>query len=60
MFQFECIMKIFAATRQSLSRRVRVFATHQAPCSWDSPGTNTGVSSHLLLQETFPTQGSDP
>ena len=29
------------------------------PCPWDSPGKNTAVSCHALLQGTFPTQGSD-
>ena len=32
---------------------------HQAPL-WDSPGNNTGVGCHALLQEIFPTQGSNP
>ena len=27
---------------------------------WNSPGKNTGIGCHLLLQETFPTQESDP
>ena len=27
-------------------------------CPWDSPGKNTGVRCHLLLQGIFPTQGS--
>ena len=27
---------------------------------WDSPGTNTGVGCHFLLQGLFPTQGSNP
>ena len=26
-------------------------------CPWDSPGKNTGVSCHSLLQRIFPTQG---
>ena len=26
-------------------------------CLWDSPGKNTGVGSHALLQRIFPTQG---
>ena len=26
-------------------------------CPWNSPGKNTGVSSHSLLQGNFPTQG---
>ena len=30
------------------------------PCPWDSPGKNTGVDFHALLQRIFPTQGSSP
>ena len=45
---------LFPGVVQSLSR-VRLFATpwtvaHQAPLSWDSPGNNTGVGCHFLLQ----------
>ena len=29
------------------------------PCSWTSPGKNTGVGCHSLLQGIFPTQGSN-
>ena len=29
-------------------------------CPWNSPGQNTGVSCHALLQGIFPTQGSNP
>ena len=29
-------------------------------CPWDSPGKNTGVGCHSLLQGFFPTQGSNP
>ena len=29
-------------------------------CLWNSPGKNTGVGSHTLLQGIFPTQGSNP
>ena len=28
-------------------------------CPWDSPGKNTGVGCHFLIQEIFPTQGSN-
>ena len=28
-------------------------------CPWNYPGKNTGVGSHSLLQEIFPTQGSN-
>ena len=44
---------------------VQLFATlwtvaHQAPCLWDSPGKNTGVGCHALLQGIFLIQGSNP
>ena len=29
-------------------------------CPWDSPGKNTGVGCHFLLQAIFPTQGLNP
>ena len=29
-------------------------------CPWDSPGKNTGVGCHALLQGIFPSQGSNP
>ena len=29
-------------------------------CPWDSPGKNTGVSCHALLQGILPIQGSNP
>ena len=29
-------------------------------CPWDSPGKNTGVYCHALLQGIFPTEGSNP
>ena len=32
---------------------------HQTPL-WDSPGKNTGVGCHALLQRIFPTQGLNP
>ena len=28
-------------------------------CPWDSPGKDTGVGCHTLLQGIFPTQGSN-
>ena len=32
----------------------------QAPLSWNSPGKDTGVGRHALLQGIFPTQGLNP
>ena len=45
--------------------RVRLFATlwtiaHQTLLFMDSPGKNTGVDGHALLQGIFLTQGSNP
>ena len=34
-------------------------AAHQALSPWDSPGKNTGVGCHFLLQGIFPTQESN-
>ena len=44
---------------------VRLFATRGLKPSrvlrpWDSPGKNTGVGCHFLLQGIFPTQGLNP
>ena len=48
----------------SVSRvsHVRLFVTswtvaHRVPLSMDSPGKNTGMGCHSLLQGIFPTQG---
>ena len=49
----------------ALSRfsRIRLFETLWTParllCPWDSPGKNTGVGCHALLQGIFLTQGSN-
>ena len=45
-----------------LLSQVQFFATlwniaHQVPLSMDSPGRNTRVGCHVLLQGIFPTQG---
>ena len=49
---------------KSLSH-VQLFATRwtvtsRLLCPWDSPGKNTTVGCHFLLQGIFPTQGSNP
>ena len=33
--------------------------THELYSPWNSPGQNTGVGFHALLQGIFPTQGSN-
>ena len=47
-----------------LFSHVRLFATpwtaaRQLLCPWDSPGKNTGMGCHALLQGIIPTQGSN-
>ena len=37
-----------------------MFKTTRLFCTWNSPGKNTGVGSHSLLQGIFLTQGSNP
>ena len=38
-------------------RHVWLFVTARRLCPWDSPGKNTGVGCHSLLQGIVPTQG---
>ena len=39
-----------AAAAKSLQLCLTQTAAHQAPRPWDSPGKNTGVGCHFLLQ----------
>ena len=39
---------------------VQLLWPHELYCPWYSPGQNTGVGSHSLLQGIFPTQVSNP
>ena len=50
---------IFTASPSWLSATPRTLA-YQARCPWDSPGQNTAVGCHALLQRIFPTQESEP
>ena len=43
-----------------LLSRVPLFVPHGPYSPWNSPGQNTGVCNHSLLQGIFPTQGSNP
>ena len=46
-----CLTLVTQLTVAPLSNRIL--------CPWDSPGKITGVACHFLLQEIFPTQGSN-
>ena len=60
----EMVTALFVSSMCMLSRfsHVQLFVTpwttvHQAPlCPWNSPGKNTGVGCHALLQGIFSTQ----
>ena len=54
-----CLTPLFRCTWKSLSRSYSL-QPHGLYSPWNSPGQNTGVGSHSLLQGIFPTQGSDP
>ena len=44
----------------SNSLRPHGLQTARLLCPWNSPGKNSGVGCHFLLQRIFPTQGSNP
>ena len=59
-----CVAHCAVCAVLSLFSHVRFFAILWAVatrlfCSWDSPGKDTGVGWHALLQRIFPTQGSN-
>ena len=51
-----CVCSIASVVSDSL----RPHGLARLLCPWDSPGKNTGVGCHALLQEIFLTQGSKP
>ena len=62
MDQMSYVLKNFSvqfSSVQSLSC-VQLFATDGLYSPWNSLGQNTGVGTLSLLQEIFPTQGSNP
>ena len=49
------------AVTSIVSHTLYLWTTPARPlCPWDSPGKNTGVGCHFLLQGIFPTQGLNP
>ena len=55
-FIYVLVLSHFSHVR--LSRPFVLYPTRLL-CPWGSPGKNTGVSCHALLQGIFPTQGSN-
>ena len=56
-----CIFDVFIVlVAQSSFQPHGFLEPTRIPCPWNSPGKNTGVTGHSLLQRIFPTQGSNP
>ena len=51
-----CVLSRFSHVRLSVTLWT---IAHQATRPWDSPGKNTGIGCHVLLQGIFLTQGSN-
>ena len=54
-------VSVFAESLTVMSDSLQPYGLQPASllCPWDSPGKNTGVGCHALLQGIFPTQGSN-
>ena len=59
-----CVYVSYSVVSNSLLPHGSMVANPQQPsrllCPWNSPGKNTGVGCHSLLQRIFPTKGSNP
>ena len=51
---------VLCCAQSCLTRRPPGLKSARLLCPWDSPGKNSGVGWHALLQGIFPTQGSNP
>jgi len=60
LFVVSCMHGCQVASVVSESLRPHGLLPTQLLCPWNSPGKNTGVGCHALLQGIFPTQGSNP
>ena len=56
-FYLLCVLSLFSHVRLVQPHGVQ---SSRLICLWDSPGKNSGVGCHFLLQGMFPTQGSNP
>ena len=60
MMAHVCAHELKVASLVSTSLRPHGLQPSRFLCPWDSPGKNTGVCCHFLLQGTFPTQALNP
>ena len=59
-FLYQAFRVILLERKRKSLGRVQHFAIPGLYRPWNSPGQNTGVGSHFLLQRIFPTQGLNP
>ena len=57
---FNCLLCVLSHSVMSNSLRLHGLQPTRLLCPWNSPGKNTGVDCHALLQGIFPTRGSNP
>ena len=57
---YDYCKQIFSFPSESHSVMADSLPPHELYSPWNSPGQNTGVGSHSLLQGIFPTQGLNP
>ena len=55
-----CVLRLFSHVPMSLTLCDLMDCSPRLLCPRDSPGQNTGVGCHVLLQGIFPTQKSNP
>ena len=57
-----CVCLCLCVSRLVMSNSLQPHGLEPArlPCPWNSPGRNTGVDCHSLLQRSFPTQRWNP
>ena len=55
-----CVVLCVLVAKLCLTLAIPWTVTARLLCPWDSPGKNTGVGCHFLLQRIFPTQESIP
>ena len=54
---YNMLCACYVTSVMSISVQPNVLQPARLLCPWDSPGKNTGVGCHTLLQEIFMTQG---
>ena len=60
VLQVVCVLCVLSCSVVSDSLQPCGLEPARLLCPWDSPGKNTGVGCHALLQGIFPTQGWNP